>query len=316
NLLSSALCGIYEYGALIVHALNPSYEAQPSSEQSLWPRLAYFPNFFEAQRDSLAFSGERDCSRDATQSFSRLCTHFFTCHSGTGLVGGFDCKGWRAGSASRRTSTRKLSTDACDSCSLSKSGAGSKPDKLPGPNADSLSEWESDETDGCLNDRIYWRLGGPRRNDHVCTYTATQQAYCEQSWYHCHTCRLAQSSGVCSVCAQVCHAGHDLSYAKLGPFFCDCGALKESSRRCRALTCRVQTKAPYTFCGRPRENWISNFVDNELLNVYAPWFAGESSPFDCSIVYIYGTFFFTFISRPTQSCPDKQSDSFHPRNNV
>lgn len=42
--------------------------------------------------------------------------------------------------------------------------------------------------------------------------------------------------GVCSVCARVCHRGHDLSYAKYGNFFCDCGAKEDGS--CQALVKR------------------------------------------------------------------------------
>ena len=35
--------------------------------------------------------------------------------------------------------------------------------------------------------------------------------------------------GVCTVCAKVCHKDHDLSYAKYGSFFCDCGAKEDGS---------------------------------------------------------------------------------------
>eukprot|EP00095_Tigriopus_kingsejongensis_P009320 maker-scaffold486_size158769-snap-gene-0.26 protein:Tk09320 transcript:maker-scaffold486_size158769-snap-gene-0.26-mRNA-1 annotation:"e3 ubiquitin-protein ligase ubr4" len=42
--------------------------------------------------------------------------------------------------------------------------------------------------------------------------------------------------GVCSVCAKVCHANHDVTYSKFGSFFCDCGAKEDES--CRALARR------------------------------------------------------------------------------
>lgn len=45
-----------------------------------------------------------------------------------------------------------------------------------------------------------------------------------QHWYHCHTCKMVDGVGVCTVCARVCHRGHDITYAKYGNFFCDCGA--------------------------------------------------------------------------------------------
>lgn len=50
-----------------------------------------------------------------------------------------------------------------------------------------------------------------------------------QHWYHCYTCKMVDSVGVCTVCAKVCHRGHDLTYAKYGSFFCDCGAREDGS---------------------------------------------------------------------------------------
>lgn len=35
---------------------------------------------------------------------------------------------------------------------------------------------------------------------------------------------MIEGVGVCSICAKVCHRGHDVTYAKFGNFFCDCGA--------------------------------------------------------------------------------------------
>ena len=54
--------------------------------------------------------------------------------------------------------------------------------------------------------------------------------------YHCHTCKMVDGVGVCTVCAKVCHKDHDLSYAKYGSFFCDCGAKEEDSK------CQVSSK--------------------------------------------------------------------------
>ena len=39
--------------------------------------------------------------------------------------------------------------------------------------------------------------------------------------------------GVCEICAKICHRNHDVSYAKYGLFFCDCGAKKNKS--CMAM---------------------------------------------------------------------------------
>ena len=41
--------------------------------------------------------------------------------------------------------------------------------------------------------------------------------------YHCHTCKMIDGVGICTVCARVCHRGHEVAYAKYGSFFCDCG---------------------------------------------------------------------------------------------
>ena len=55
--------------------------------------------------------------------------------------------------------------------------------------------------------------------------------------YHCHTCKMVDRYGVCSICARVCHANCDVTYAKHGSFFCDCGAKEDGS--CKALVKRT-----------------------------------------------------------------------------
>ncbi|KAB0801611.1 hypothetical protein PPYR_03797 [Photinus pyralis] len=70
----------------------------------------------------------------------------------------------------------------------------------------------------------------------LCTFTVTQQEFMNQHWYHCHTCHMLDGVGVCSVCARVCHRGHELTYAKYGNFFCDCGAKEDGT--CQALVKR------------------------------------------------------------------------------
>ncbi|KAI1305186.1 E3 ubiquitin-protein ligase UBR4 [Halotydeus destructor] len=66
-----------------------------------------------------------------------------------------------------------------------------------------------------------------------CTFTFTHKEFMNQHWYHCHTCNMVDGVGVCTVCAKICHAGHDVTYAKYGSFFCDCGAKEDGA--CRAL---------------------------------------------------------------------------------
>ena len=62
--------------------------------------------------------------------------------------------------------------------------------------------------------------------------------------YHCHTCKMVDGVGVCTICAKVCHKDHDVTYAKYGSFFCDCGAKNDGT--CIALTKRTprSTTAP------------------------------------------------------------------------
>ena len=63
-----------------------------------------------------------------------------------------------------------------------------------------------------------------------------------QHWYHCHTCKMVDGIGVCSVCAKVCHADHDITYSKYGSFFCDCGAKEDGS--CTAMVKRMPQLIP------------------------------------------------------------------------
>ncbi|XP_069598111.1 E3 ubiquitin-protein ligase UBR4 isoform X6 [Ranitomeya imitator] len=71
----------------------------------------------------------------------------------------------------------------------------------------------------------------------LCTFTITQKEFMNQHWYHCHTCKMVDGVGVCTVCAKVCHKDHEISYAKYGSFFCDCGAKEDGS--CMALVKRT-----------------------------------------------------------------------------
>ena len=76
-------------------------------------------------------------------------------------------------------------------------------------------------------------------NSKLCTFTQTQKEFMNQHWYHCHTCKMVDGVGVCTVCAKVCHASHDVTYSKHGSFFCDCGAKEDGS--CTALVKRTSS---------------------------------------------------------------------------
>lgn len=97
----------------------------------------------------------------------------------------------------------------------------------------------------------------------LCTFTITQKEFMNQHWYHCHTCNMVDGVGVCSVCAKVCHRGHDVTYAKYGNFFCDCGAKEDGS--CQALTKRSPQTSdlPATNGATYHNNAGSN--DNHML---------------------------------------------------
>lgn len=62
-----------------------------------------------------------------------------------------------------------------------------------------------------------------------CTYVSTGVDFSEQHWYNCYTCGLIWDKGCCSICAQICHKGHDVGYSRKSSFFCDCGAESSSN---------------------------------------------------------------------------------------
>ena len=86
----------------------------------------------------------------------------------------------------------------------------------------------------------------------LCTFTVTQKEFMNQHWYHCHTCKMNDGVGVCTVCAKVCHKDHDITYAKYGSFFCDCGAKEDgscvvSAPQCSCLGCNQIQRMFFSF---------------------------------------------------------------------
>lgn len=78
----------------------------------------------------------------------------------------------------------------------------------------------------------------PQIIPNCCTYTSTAGDFTDQHWYNCYSCGLVYDKGCCSLCAQICHKGHDVGYSRKSSFFCDCGAqVRTSSGRlkCRCL---------------------------------------------------------------------------------
>ncbi|VDP33318.1 unnamed protein product [Schistosoma mattheei] len=147
---------------------------------------------------------------------------------------------------------------------------------------DQLSDNDiSDDFDDCLEDEVYSSFPGPLINDSMCTYVATQKMFIDQHWYHCFTCNLQESHGVCSVCAKVCHSGHDLSYAKFSGFFCDCGAGQNGDSFCQAMTSRVisnKDSFPVNMI-KDRNNIFLQYMNDKELNYYLPWLTDGYHPF-------------------------------------
>ena len=85
-----------------------------------------------------------------------------------------------------------------------------------------------------------------------CSY-AKYSDFREQHWYQCYTCGLTGDRGCCTICALVCHKGHDVVYARHSSFFCDCGAeqgfSEQTSRRskCQCLQQLSPSKAEDIF---------------------------------------------------------------------
>ncbi|CAF0847863.1 unnamed protein product, partial [Didymodactylos carnosus] len=102
--------------------------------------------------------------------------------------------------------------------------------------SDDEEEFDSENNDESNYVEQTQNIGDAFDPNKLCTYTITKREYMNQHWYHCHTCRMIDRVGICQICANVCHKDHDISYAKFGSFFCDCGAKDDGS--CQALVKR------------------------------------------------------------------------------
>ena len=75
----------------------------------------------------------------------------------------------------------------------------------------------------------------------TCSFVETGGDFVEQHWYNCYTCGLLWDKGCCSLCAQVCHKGHDVGYSRRSSFFCDCGAEVASAGDKNRVSCKCLT---------------------------------------------------------------------------
>ena len=55
-------------------------------------------------------------------------------------------------------------------------------------------------------------------NSKLCTFTQTQKEFMNQHWYHCHTCKMVDGVGVCTVCAKVMNTSRFIGNNALLPF--------------------------------------------------------------------------------------------------
>ncbi|BAM80532.1 hypothetical protein, conserved [Cyanidioschyzon merolae strain 10D] len=75
---------------------------------------------------------------------------------------------------------------------------------------------------------------------HQCTFLLTGRSFRDQHWYRCSTCAFREDEGVCTSCALICHAGHEVSYVRFSGFFCDCGAnAAATTPRTKCLLCTL-----------------------------------------------------------------------------
>ncbi|GAX11798.1 E3 ubiquitin-protein ligase UBR4 [Fistulifera solaris] len=140
----------------------------------------------------------------------------------------------------------------------------------------------------CLEGRVSADTGTEERMlatlPSVCTYVAFSD-FQEQHWYQCFTCGLVGDRGCCSLCALVCHRGHDVSYARKSSFFCDCGAEQPSNGdtsrvRCRCLSAvskveidelqAVKRQSVYKYLLKPKdeEGMITSAFVERLVSLY------------------------------------------------
>ena len=96
----------------------------------------------------------------------------------------------------------------------------------------------------------------------LCDFKVSKKEFMSQHWYYCHTCKMVDRIGVCSVCAKVCHAGHDISYAKYGSFFCDCGDKDdETTTKTRlAINKRDQVKTQLPNSASPTATSVNKII--------------------------------------------------------
>jgi hypothetical protein len=125
----------------------------------------------------------------------------------------------------------------------------------------------SSDSTSATNSIVYDADDLSELNAKLCTYTVTKKDFMNQHWYYCHTCKMIDRIGMCTVCAKVCHKDHDVSYAKYGSFFCDCGAKEDGS--CMALVKRNTQSGNSSAAGSKKVNSGPSASKQSTSNVTA-----------------------------------------------
>jgi len=94
----------------------------------------------------------------------------------------------------------------------------------------------------------------------------------DQHWYNCYTCGLTADKGCCSLCALVCHHGHDVVYARKSSFFCDCGGCESPENRIKCKCLEPQARDKFlkrirSEGGDPTTKEKSDAVDSLVLSL-------------------------------------------------
>jgi len=124
-------------------------------------------------------------------------------------------------------------------------------------------------------------------DNEICTFNKTDYESYYQHFYKCNSCNEYDVEVCCIVCADVCHAGHDIKYYKYTNSCCDCGSgiLKNHGKMknaCQALTQRLpspdRNNVEYEPASSPRNQGDEIFVEIEE-DEEAAKLLPESTPF-------------------------------------
>lgn len=123
----------------------------------------------------------------------------------------------------------------------------------------------------------------PERLTDVCSH-AKQSGFLDQHWYTCYTCGLTGDKGCCSLCALVCHRGHEVEYSRYSSFFCDCGAEGGGTAEGKKFSCKalvpIDRAVAVEALARGR---CSEYTDHEVIRT-VPTSLKIMSPYDYAVI--------------------------------